>query len=152
MCCGATAALHTIHLCARGRTYAVLVCPGLGGVLPSWTWVDPWWSAHLQVPEEDDAADVLGLTASTPDGVIALLQLPPLMPSVTLFEAAERAAVEAPTAESQPLPDGVKPKPKFQKGPDLLKALPSGKVLSARSPCIQSTTSSCHGSDYVISP
>lgn len=79
-----------------------------------------------------DAAEMLGLTAATPDGVVALLQLPPLVPSVALFEAAERAALETPTSESQPLPDGIKPKPKFHKGPELLKALPSGRV---RSPC-----------------
>lgn len=90
------------------------------------------WGPGVQEPEEAEAAEMLGLTAATPDGVVALLQLPPLMPSVALFEAAERAALETPTSESQPLPDGIKPKPKFHKGPDLLKALPSGRV---RNPC-----------------
>eukprot|EP00892_Ulva_mutabilis_P010305 jgi/Ulvmu1/7647/UM038_0076.1 len=81
-----------------------------------------------QVPEELPVAQELGLTHATPDGVVALLQLPPLMPSVTLFEAAERAALEAPTSESQPLPEGTKPKPKFHRGPELLRALPSGRI------------------------
>lgn len=88
----------------------------------------------MQEPEEADAAEVLGLTGSTPDGVISLLQLPPLLPSVALFEAAERAAVEAPTSESQPLPEGTKPKPKFHRGPEMLKALPSGRVRSFSTP------------------
>lgn len=108
----------------------------------------------VQVPEEGPVADELGLTGATPDGVVAMLQLPPLLPSVSLFEAAERAALEAPTSDNQQLPEGTKPKPKFQRGPEVLKALPDGRVRPSEAAGVSSAwrprgQGSCeHSSDH----
>lgn len=80
------------------------------------------------------AAEELGLEAA-PDGHMLLLQLPPLLPSVPLFEAGQRAALEEPAPPSTPpLPDGAKPHPKFAVGPDVLKHIPSGKARTPRPP------------------
>ena len=82
----------------------------------------------VQEPEACNAAEELGLDGAK-DGHLLLLQLPPTLPSVPLFEAAQRAALEDATpTNGQPLPEGCKPLPKFAVGPDVLKQIPSGKV------------------------
>jgi hypothetical protein len=57
-----------------------------------------------------------------------MMQLPPLLPSLTLVEAAERKAAAATNpadATSAPMP---KPSLPLLSGPEVLHALPNGKV------------------------
>lgn len=81
----------------------------------------------LQEPPEGNTAAELGLTASTPDGTILMMQLPPLLPSVTLVEAAERLEAGA-AAHNSGKPHTRRSGHHHLSGPDVLRALPHGKV------------------------
>jgi hypothetical protein len=93
----------------------------------------PAQHACMQVPEPVDAAEELGLSGSAPDGHLVLLQMPPLLPSLPLFEDAQRAALEEPLPGA-PLPEGIKPLPRFAQGPEMLKKIPLGKVQAPPPP------------------
>jgi hypothetical protein len=80
----------------------------------------------LQEPPEGNTAAALGLTAFAPDGTILMMQLPPLLPSVTLVEAAERRDAGAGHDAGNLLARRSGRHP--LSGPDVLRALPHGKV------------------------
>jgi hypothetical protein len=62
------------------------------------------------------------------DGQMVMVQIPAILPSVTLLEAAEKVTIESPAVDGKAPVDGSKPLPKFHTGPEVLKVLPCGKV------------------------
>lgn len=82
----------------------------------------------VQEPPEGNTAATLGINAAAPDGSIWMMQLPPMLPSLTLVEAAEQKAAAATNpadASATPVP---KPALPLLSGPEVLHALPNGKV------------------------
>ena len=86
----------------------------------------------VQEPPEGNTAEELGLTSATPDHTVWLLQLPPLLPAVPLVEASERkAAANTSPADASSAPAATPTLPELS-GPEVLRALPSGKVRLCR--------------------
>jgi hypothetical protein len=99
----------------------------------------------VQEPPEGNTAEALGMTSAAPDGTTWLLQLPPLLPSVTLVEAAERraAAVATPGEASGAPPAAPAPAPPLLAGPEVLQALPNGRVRPGHDHVESSMNVSC---------
>jgi hypothetical protein len=77
----------------------------------------------VQEAPEGNTAGILGLNTAAVDGTTLILQLPPVLPALTLQEAASRRTVSAHASI-----EAGKPIAANLSGPEVLHALPKGKV------------------------
>ena len=80
----------------------------------------------MQEPAEGNTAEALGITGAAETTV--LLQLPPVLPSVTLKEAAESRAAAAAAAVDPSSATMRGPSCATLSGPEVMHTLPNGKV------------------------
>lgn len=90
----------------------------------------------MQEPLEGNTAEAVGLSSGAPDGTVVLLQLPPMLPAMPLAEAAQRRAsgdVAGGAAAAAVAEGGAGARPALSEmtGPEVMAALPNGKVCFA---------------------